>query len=190
MAVRLVDTIEQMKAVVADGARSPWQRSEKVLELAASFMVAAIARDPERGQVGILMRIPDAPMLTFAYPSHLSEGNTLPLDQNSVAGRVFLGRTVAIENQLKRESHKDFFERIPNERGAVRPIQKMVAAPILVSDGEAIGVAEVSRTGSTLATAGPDFTPQDAENLLKTCRAFAPFVARTWTRDRGWEREV
>lgn len=188
MAVRLADVIEQMKAAVGEASRGPWERSQKVLGLAADFMVAAIARDVERGQVGILMRIPDAPMLTFAFPPHLAEGNTLPLDQNSVAGRVFLNRAVAVENQLKREAHKDFFERIPNERGAVRPIQKMVAAPIAGTDGEPIGVAEVSRVGESLAAAGPDFTPQDAENLLKTCRAFAPFIARTWTRDRGWER--
>lgn len=185
MTVKLADVVAEMKQAVTDSASSLESRKRKIHGLAADFLVRAIARDPERGDVGILMRVHDASMLTFTYPPHLARGNLLPLDRESIAGRVVLGGRPVVENEVKSQPHKHFFERIPNARGEVRPIQKMVAAPILAADGEAVGVVEVSRVGDAATTAGEDFTERDAENLAKCCRAFAPFILRTWIRDGG-----
>lgn len=181
MAVRLRDVIEQMKTALRSD--SPADRQcERILDLLAEFLVAALARDADRGQAAVLMVIPGQHQLTFAYPPHLARGNVLLIDRDSFAGRVVLGKHALYENQVPGEPHKDFFERIPARGRKARPIQKMIAAPMLDAQGEPIGVIEVSRTGSTSASAGADFTPVDAKNLEVCCRAFAPFVERTWRR--------
>ena len=185
MAVMIKDVVAEMKAILAAGDRlQPWQQSQKILELAGGFLVEALA-GKGRGQTAILMADRDRSHLTFAYPEHLARGNVLPIDQNSFAGQVVLKRSVLLENSVPEEPHKDFFERIPDPTGEVRAIQKMIAAPLLDAEGEVIGVVEVSRTGRE--SAGPDasFTSKDAENLEKSCRVFAPFIARTWTRNKG-----
>ncbi len=181
MAVRLRDVIEEMKTTLRSDGSSD-QRCARILELLAGFLVAALARDADRGQAAVLMAIDGRSQLTFAYPPHLARGNVLPIDRDSFAGRVVLGQRPMIENQVPDEPHKDFFERIPARGQKVRPIQKMIAAPMLDAAGEPFGVIEVSRTGSTPAAAGADFTAVDAKNLEQCCRAFAPFVARTWRR--------
>ncbi len=178
MALRLADLIGEMKRVVADPVQ-PRQRSERIMAMAADFLLRALARDLEKGAVAILMRLPDSDQLTFAYPFHLAHGNTLPVDRESIAGRVVLSKKPSVENDVPNEPHRDFFERIPDTEGAVRPIQRMIAAPLVTAEGEVIGVVEICRTGST----PPDFSPQDAENLGKCCRAFTPYIARTWTEE-------
>ncbi len=187
MALRLKDVLEEMKAVVAAGDQyEPRDRSAKILDLAASFLSAALGGENRNGRTAVLMVDPELEQLTFAYPEHLARGNILPVDRNSFAGQVVLEKSVMLQNNVPDEPHKDFFERIPDSEGEVRAIQKMIASPLFGGDGEVIGVVEVSRTGSE--SAGPDanFTPQDVTNLEKSCRVFAPFIARTWTRERGW----
>ncbi|NJL29773.1 MAG: GAF domain-containing protein [Thermoanaerobaculia bacterium] len=185
--MKLADVVEKMKAVVATAVPGQEvQRSRQVLELAGGFLVGALARSEERGQVAILMLDTELGQLVFAYPHHLARGNFVPVDRNSIAGRVMLDTEVVIQNNVPNEPHRDFFERIPGPEGKPRPIQKMVAAPLLAPDGKAIGVVEVSRTGANLAEAGQDFTPQDGDNLAKTCKVLAPWFARTWVREKGY----
>ena len=186
MAVKLADVVAEMKKlVVAQSPEPPRQQSERILELAADFLLRALARDPENGLVSILKLVPEYNLLTFVYPRHLAHGNTVLVDRESIAGRVVLRREALVENDVPNEPHKDFFERIPDEQGSVRDIQKMIAAPLVTGDGRVIGVVEVSRTGASPAAAGPDFSPRDAKNLGKCCRAFSPFMARIWTPERS-----
>ncbi len=186
MAVRLKDVMAEMKAIVAAGdAYEPQARSTKILALAADFLAAALAGG-RSGQTAILMVDPDLEQLTFAYPEHLARGNTLPIDRNSFAGQVVLQRAVLLQNNVPDEPHKDFFERIPDPAGEVRPIQKMIASPLFGREDKVIGVVEVSRTGRESVGQQANFTPQDVTNLEKSCRVFAPFIAQTWIRERGW----
>lgn len=186
MALRLADVLEEMRNVLATTEEEAGRaRQDTTLELAAAFLVKALARDVEMGQAAILRRDRKLDLLTFAYPLHLSHGNAIPVDRNSIAGRIVLSKVALIENNVPDEPHKAFFERIPDTEGRVRAIQKMVAAPLLDRNGEAIGVIEVSRTGGTAAESGPDFTSRDGDNLTTTCRAFAPLLARLWTSARG-----
>ncbi len=187
MAVKLKDVIVEMKAVIAAGDRhEPKARSARILELAADFLDVALAGKSRNGQTAILMVDPELEQLTFAYPEHLARGNTLPVDRNSFAGQVVLQKAVLLQNNVPDEPHKDFFERIPDQAGEVRPIQKMIASPLFGKDGRVIGVVEVSRTGGESAGQEANFTPQDVTNLEKSCRVFAPFIAQTWVRGRGW----
>ncbi|MCP3959618.1 MAG: GAF domain-containing protein [bacterium] len=187
MAVRIKDVVDEMKTVISAGDRyEPWEKSRKVLELAGEFLVAALAGTSRKGQAAILMVDDDGSHLSFAYPEHLARGNTMPIDPNSFAGQVVLKRAVLLENGVPDEPHKDFFERIPDPEGEVRTIQKMIASPLLGAGGKVIGVVEVSRTGRESAGPEANFTEQDVKNLEKSCRVFAPFISRTWTRNRGW----
>ncbi len=187
MAIRLKDVVAEMNAVITAGDRyDPQARSGRILCLAGDFLAAALAGEARHGQAAVLMVDPDLEHLAFAYPEHLARGNTLPIDRNSFAGQVVLERAVLLQNNVPDEPHKDFFERIPDASGEVRPIQKMIASPIFGRDGAVIGVVEVSRTGSDNSGPQANFTPQDVKNLEKSCRVFAPFIAQTWVRERGW----
>ena len=186
MAVRLKDVVEEVKAVIAAGDRyQPRDRADKVMELVGGFLSRALAGEVRNGQTAILMIDRDLEHLTFAYPEHLARGNVLPIDRNSFAGQVVLSREILIENNVAREPHKDFFERIPDSSGSVRPIQKMVASPLFGRDGKVIGVVEVSRAGDEHSGPEANFTARDGKNLETSCRVFAPFIDRTWTRRRG-----
>ena len=186
MAVRIRDVIEEMKRVVAAGDYEPRAKSNKILQLAAEFLATALAGESRNGQTAILMVDPELEHLTFAYPEHLARGNTLPVDRNSFAGQVVLQKAVLLQNNVPDEPHKDFFERIPDPRGEVRPIQKMIASPLFDRGGQVFGVIEVSRTGRESADQQANFTTQDVKNLEKSCRVFGPFIAQTWVRERGW----
>ncbi len=186
MAVRLKDVVAEMNRVIAAGdGRAPRARSSKILELAADFLAVALAGEAGKGQAAILMVDPDLEHLTFAYPEHLADGNSLPIDRDSFAGQVVLRKTVLLRNNVPAEPHRDIFERIRDADGEVRPIQKMIASPLFGRGGEVLGVVEVSRTGRESAGSEANFTQKDVANLEKSCRVFAPFIARTWTRNRG-----
>ena len=187
MAVKLKDVLVEMKAILVAGDKlSAREKSDKTLHLAGEFLASALAGTDRNGQTAILMVDRDLNHLAFAYPEHLAQGNVLPIDNKSFAGQVVLKKSVLIENSVPKEPHKDFFERIPDPEGNVRSIQKMLASPLFGPDQEVIGVVEVSRTGTESAGADANFTARDVENLKKSCQVFAPFIARTWIRERGW----
>lgn len=177
---KLRDVIEDMKTVLAASEGVPAIRFAKILDLAADFLCLALAKDTERGQAAVLMVIPEDSRLTFVYPNHLAGGNSIPLSRDSFAGRVVLEQRSLLENRMSEEPHKDVFERIPGPSGKARQIHKMIASPIFDSTGKAVGVVEVSRTGDSPAASGEDFKPVDLQNLEKCCRAFAPFIVRSW----------
>ena len=175
---KLTDVVEAMKQTLREA--SPAHRFDKVLSLAMDFLVEALTGDPSKGQAAVLMVLPEDQQLAFTYPTHLAGGNMIPIDRDSFAGRAVLEKTVLIENNAAKEEHRDVFERIPGPDGQARTIQKMLAAPFFDQQGNVLGIIEISRTGNTPADAGPDFSPKDGENLTKSCRIFAPFIAHTW----------
>ncbi len=187
MAVKLKDVIAEMKSVITAGDRySAQERSRRVLQLAGEFLSAALGGVARNGQTAILMVDRDLGQLIFAYPEHLARGNVLPIDDKSFAGQVVTRKAALLENSVPREPHKDFFERIPDPAGEVRSIEKMIASPLFGAEGEVIGVIEVSRAGQESTGMEANFQPRDVANLEKSCRVFAPFIARSWTRERGW----
>jgi hypothetical protein len=175
---KLTDVVEAMKRTLREAA--PPHRFDKILDLATDFLVEALSGDPSKGQAAVLMVLPESQQLAFTFPIHLAGGNMIPIDRDSFAGRAVMEKNVLIENNAAKEVHRDVFERIPGPGGQARTIQKMLAAPIFDQQGEVLGIIEISRTGSTPEEAGPDFSPRDGENLTKSCRIFAPFIAHTW----------
>ena len=57
----------------------------------------------------------------------------------------------------------------------VAPIQKMITVPIL-HDGDAVGVAQISRKGENPSEAGPDFTPGDLKKAQKLFEEVGPYL--------------
>ncbi|MDA8020039.1 MAG: GAF domain-containing protein [Thermoanaerobaculia bacterium] len=180
MALKIADVMQEMKAVLADQKKPPLHRFHDTLNLAAGFLRPALGRTGEKSTAAVLMLDAEHSRLSFAYPRHLASGNYMPSDPDSIAGRVAQEKKSMVFNKVAEEPHKDFFERIPDDQGSVRPIQKMIAAPLLDKEGNVFGVVEVNRTGNDLVDAGPDFSSSDAQNLEKCCKAFAPFVMHAW----------
>lgn len=181
MSLKIADVMQEMKAVLANQQKPPTLRFHDTLELAAAFLRPALGRTGEKSTAAVLMLDAESERLSFAYPRHLASGNYLPSDPDSIAGRVVKSKHGMVFNKVSEEPHKDFFERIPDDQGSVRPIQKMIAAPLVDKEGHVFGVVEVNRTGTDLQDAGPDYLPADAQNLEKCCKAFAPFVHHSWS---------
>lgn len=186
--MKLADAVKQMKLVYQNREEPPRRRFDRLLDLAAGFLIPALGRTGERSTAAILVHDAEDGLLRFVYPHHLSRGNAIPVDQESFAGRVLVAKQAKVWNDVARQPHRDFFERIPDpESGGPRTIQKMIAAPLLASDEEVFGVVEVNRTGATPDASGDDFTERDAANLAKCCAAFAPYLSRVWSDVRSEE---
>ncbi|MEM9555813.1 MAG: hypothetical protein AAGC60_16280 [Acidobacteriota bacterium] len=183
--MKLTDVVAEMKQVLVDRSRPAHTRFEQVLALGAGFVTPALGRTGDKSSAAILVHDHEDDLLRFAFPPHLARGNAIPVDDNSFAGKTLLAKTPRVWNDVARQPHRDFFERIPDPAvGGPRVIQKMIAAPLLAADGSVFGVVEVNRTGDSPTDAGADFTQRDADNLGKCCTAFAPFLIRTWTEAR------
>ncbi len=181
--MRLVDVVEKMKTILVNPQASLESRLQDCLFEAAEFTRLGIGRTGAKSTGAVLMVEPDdqGSHLEFLYPRHLANGNFMPVDNDSIAGRVVLANVSLIINDVPGQAHRKIYEQIPDSEGQVRVIQKMIASPLLDGEGKAFGVFEVNRTGTGSADAGPDFTLQDVSNLEACCKAFAPYIHKIWS---------
>lgn len=113
-------------------------------------------------EVAILLVTGDGRHLRFIAPRPFADLGTIPLTKrDSIAVRVLAGRKGEVINNVPMVKHVTFFESV-KLRDEPTPIQKMVTTPIVVGK-QPIGVAEISRKGSSAREAGPDFTAADLE---------------------------
>jgi hypothetical protein len=128
-------------------------------------------------EVAILFLTSDRKHLRFAAPRKFLDLGTIPVTKrDSIAVNIFGRKTGEALNNVPMVKHVAFFESVKLRDRAV-PIQKMITVPIL-NDGEAIGVAQVSRKGETASEAGPDFTPADVEKAHQLFARVAPLLAK------------
>ena len=115
------------------------------------------------------MTTSDGKHLRFVAPRKFADLGTIPITKrDSIAVNIFNRGTGEAMNNVPMVKHVAFFESV-KIRDRVVPIQKMVTVPI-VHDGEAVGVAQISRKGETPAEAGPDFTAADVEKAAGAVR--------------------
>jgi hypothetical protein len=127
-------------------------------------------------EVAILLLTDDRKHLRFAAPRKFADLGTIPITKrDSIAVAIFHRRTGEATNNVPGVRHVSFFESV-KLRDKVVPIQKMITVPIL-SAGEALGVAQVSRKGESPAAAGPDFTAADVKRADDIFRAVASLLA-------------
>ena len=141
--------------------------------LARSFQVS----DDE---IGILLMKDQGRLLRFAYPLELYRGgfNFFPITVPSVAGRVVRAKEGTFHNDMLTVRHLNVYERIRLDDRPIRPIQKMLAVPLMDLTGKPEGVIEVCRKAYTLREAGLDFTELDLLKLTDFGRVLTVYLIR------------
>jgi hypothetical protein len=106
-------------------------------------------------------------LLHFLYPIELRIAGAIPLSSSAVAARTAGTKHAELFNGFTQVKHHSIFELVKlGDTGLdEQVIQKLMSAPVLGTDGEVIGVIQVSRKAPRPAAAGPDFTPEDLRKL-------------------------
>lgn len=137
-------------------------------------------------EVAILLVRDQGVMLGFAYPFTFygDQKNLFPVNASSIAGEALRTMKGRIDNHVSQIQHLDIYERINQRVQRPLKIQKMISAPLLTPQGEAVGVIQVSRKGKSLEEAGPNFTPRDLSNLTELSNWLAPRILGVIPPDR------
>jgi hypothetical protein len=126
-------------------------------------------------EVAILLVTADARHLRFVAPRKFAELGTIPVTKrDSIAVNILGKRVGEAINNVPMVKHVAFFESVKLRERPV-PIQKMITVPILLQ-GEAVGVAQVSRKGETPGDAGPDFSGVDVKKAQELFQEVAPYL--------------
>jgi GAF domain len=129
-------------------------------------------------EVAILGLASDERFLQFIVPENLRAVGRIPLSSgSSLVARTVREKRAEIVNHFSVVPHASVFEAvpIPPELLAGDPIQKIMSAPVMV-DKKAIGAIQVSRKGSSVAEAGPDFTHPELRELKTIAETLAPCI--------------
>jgi len=114
--------------------------------------------------------------LHFIVPVALKNVGFIPLTSNSaLAARTARDSKPEINNNFSAARHASVFEGVKTATASGESIHKIVSAPILC-DGKVVGVMQISRKGTSVNTAGPDFTPEDLGKVLALCRPLGKLV--------------
>jgi hypothetical protein len=118
-----------------------------------------------------LMRLQKG-LLSFLYPDELKTAGSIPVSSSSaVAAHTASTRKTELFNAFVKVKHASIFESVklikaedsdPTEQST---IQKLMSAPVLDPQRKVLGVVQVCRKGFDPATAGPDFTQDDLQQL-------------------------
>jgi len=145
--------------------------AERVVKAVGSIFGA------KNDEVAILIRTSDGAHLRFAAPRKFSDLGSIPLTKrDSIAVNVLGRKTGEAMNNVPMVKHVAFFESVKLREKMV-PIQKMITVPILL-EGEAVGVAQVSRKGDSPSEAGPDFSQADVKRAQDVFEAVAPYLVQ------------
>ena len=148
---------------------------EHVLRLTATpqeFCVALAKLFGVRPTEVALMRL-EKGLLSFVYPEQLKTAGSIPVSSSSaVAAHTASAKKTELFNAFVKVKHASIFESVKLnsseddvERTGQNAIQKLMSAPILDPQRKVLGVVQVCRKGFDLATAGPDFAPEDLQQL-------------------------
>jgi hypothetical protein len=169
------DLIDILSAMVARKAEVPDPR-ELLLDVGERIVKRVSgAFAVKNDEVAILLLTTDAKHLRFVSPRKLAELGTIPVSKRDSIAVTILGKRVGeANNNVPMVKHVAFFESV-KLRDRPAPIQKMITVPILMN-GDAVGVAQVSRKGETPAEAGPDFSGSDVKKAQEIFQAIAPYL--------------
>ena len=129
--------------------------------------LAAAAGVKNDSEVGIMLLNATGNLLKFVSPIALfqAQASFPALQKDSLAATILATKKGKVDNKFADTKHLKFFELTKFKTGKEKPIQKMLALPIL--NGNVVsGVVEISRKGGTPEEAGPNFTPEDAQKVL------------------------
>jgi GAF domain-containing protein len=123
-----------------------------------------------RDEVALLRR--ERNSLRFVFPPELRAAGALPLSGSAVAARTAASRTPLLSNSFARVKHVRLFESVKlaaveDDSSQQMPIQKIMSVPVMSSQGNVMGVVQVSRKGPDAVLAGADFARDDLKRLEK-----------------------
>jgi hypothetical protein len=143
--------------------------AERVVKYVAQMFGA------KNDEVAILFLTTDGKHLRFVAPRKFADLGTIPITKrDSIAVNIFARKAGEAINNVPMVKHVAFFESVKLRDRAV-PIQKMITVPIL-HDGDAVGVAQVSRKGETASEAGPDFSANDVRRAQEVFEVVAQYL--------------
>ena len=172
----IMNDIDVRLANMLNGLEKAQDRGAFYLEL-ASVVAQGAAETLGRpiDEIGILIAGGNDRYLRFVAPRQLTDLGTIPTTKkDSIAVNVFTRKVGEANNNVPMARRVAFYESV-RMNDKVRPIMKMVTVPI-VSDGQVIGVAQVSKKGDTLAAAGPDFNAADVRKVAEYFESKAGFL--------------
>jgi hypothetical protein len=157
-------------------ARAPNASVEHVLSQAATaqqFCAALAKLFGVRPTEVALMRL-EKGLLSFVHPEQLKTAGSIPVSSSSaVAAHTASTKKTELFNAFVKVKHASIFESVKLhsaesedvERTGQNAIQKLMSAPVLDPQRKVLGVVQVCRKGFDVATAGPDFTLDDLQQL-------------------------
>ena len=155
-------------------ARAPNASVEHVLGLSETpqqFCAALAKLFGVRPTEVALMRL-EKGLLSFVHPEQLKTAGSIPVSSSSaVAAHTASTKKTELFNAFVKVKHASIFESVKLngsedvERSGQNAIQKLMSAPILDGQRKVLGVVQVCRKGFDPATAGPDFTLDDLQQL-------------------------
>jgi hypothetical protein len=162
-----MNPFEELKKLVRESQCTPDQLSRAVARV---FGVRST-------EVGLLFR--HEYFLKFLFPVELQAAGSIPLSGSAVAARTATLKRADVFNNFARVPHRSIFETIKlKDVEAPLPIQKLMSAPVLGTDGEAVGVVQISRKGDTSREAGPDFSKDNLDKLMVVATILSPYMAK------------
>lgn len=120
-------------------------------------------------------------LLKFLSPVELSTAGTIPISSSTaVAAHTAVTKKIELFNNFTRIKHASIFESIKPvgekvEGEELRPatIYKLMSAPVMDKSEAVLGVIQISHKGFDLASAGPDFTLDDLQELELAAKALS-----------------
>ncbi len=173
----LLDKLEK------DTANLPGEWRDRVAEEIAKLFTV------QPDEVAILGLLPAGKSLEFVLPQKLRAVGTIPLTSTTaLAARTARERRADVVNNFAASRHASVFEGVPLGRREGNSIQKIISAPILRGD-KVVGVAQISRKGTSALDAGADFSSRDLSELQGLNRLLGRILALSHsTRDLPTER--
>src|SRR5262245_35459202 len=161
----LVSELERLATAV--DARNPGEQEISLPAVAERIAKTFGVRSEEVAILGVSVKWRH---LHFLVPQALKNVGFIPLSSPSaLAARTARENRAEVDNKFHETRHASVFEGVKNETLTAEAIQKIVSAPITL-DNKVVGVLQVSRKGSSLAFAGPDFASDDVTKITSLCR--------------------
>ena len=132
-----------------------------------------------------LMRL-EKGLLNFVHPEQLKTAGSIPVSSSTaVAAHTASTKKTELFNAFVKVKHASIFESVKlsnpadeDDRSGQSAIQKLMSAPILDAQRKVLGVVQVCRKGFDPATAGPDFSQDDLQQLEVAAKVLStlPFI--------------
>ncbi|HQO26990.1 MAG TPA: GAF domain-containing protein [Acidobacteriota bacterium] len=171
---RILDTVTQQPK---EDVRYADVLREVIAILHANLMALHGVKEDE---VAILL-IDKRQHLKFYRPSYLEKTGSIPMayTRSFVTKALQTGKAM-LDNRFSSTPHLGVFEEIKRNNPNFLPIQKIMCVPLVTSDRKVFGAVEVSRKGEQLEAAGPDWTADEMDTIVRQLASIADQFYRVY----------